>query len=151
MPANNLRLDEAVALLRRTPGVLDAWLRGLPSVWTQGREGPARPFDPLDRSGHAQEIRAKSLDQLLDTFAQLRAESLAALESLRLQPSDLERTGRHPALGQVTLAQLIAAWAVHDLTHLHQISRVMANQYAAAVGPWSAYLGVLHCQGHSSP
>jgi DinB superfamily len=183
MPANDLRLDEAVALLRRTPAVLDAWLRGLPSVWTQGREaentwnaveivghlnhgertdwiprarmilehGPARPFEPFDRSGHAQEVRAKSLDQLLDTFAQLRAESLAALEKLHLERSDLERTGRHPALGQVTLAQLIAAWAVHDLTHLHQISRVMSNQYAAAVGPWSAYLGVLHCQGHSSP
>jgi len=50
----------------------------------------------------------------------------------------------------VTLSQLLATWAVHDLTHLHQVSRVMAHQYCDAVGPWSAYLGVLHCKGHSS-
>ena len=56
----------------------------------------------------------------------------------------------HPALGVVTLSQLLATWAGHDLTHLHQISRVMAHQYRDAVGPWSAYLGVLHCAGHSS-
>jgi hypothetical protein len=58
--------------------------------------------------------------------------------------------GRHPALGSVTLSQLLATWAAHDLTHLHQVSRIMAHQYRAAVGPWSAYLGVLHCEGHSS-
>jgi len=60
------------------------------------------------------------------------------------------RRGRHPALGGVTLSELVATWAVHDLTHLHQVSRIMAHQYRAAVGPWSAYLGVLHCDGHSS-
>jgi hypothetical protein len=29
------------------------------------------------------------------------------------------------------------------------LSRVMAYQYRDAVGPWSAYLGVLKCAGHS--
>jgi hypothetical protein len=62
---------------------------------------------------------------------------------LNLQKEDLARQGKHPALGTVTLAQLLATWAVHDLTHLHQTSRVMAHQYREAVGPWSAYLGVL--------
>ena len=56
----------------------------------------------------------------------------------------------HPALGGVTLPELLATWAVHDLTPLHQVSRIMAHQYRVAVGPWSAYLGVLHCEGHSS-
>jgi hypothetical protein len=50
----------------------------------------------------------------------------------------------------VTLSQLLATWAGHDLTHLHQLSRVMAHQYREAVGPWSGYLGVLQCAGHSS-
>ena len=64
--------------------------------------------------------------------------------------ADLAKRGRHPALGAVTLSQLLATWATHDLTHLHQLARVMAHQYREAVGPWSAYLGVLHCTGHGS-
>jgi hypothetical protein len=80
----------------------------------------------------------------------LRSENLDALRTMNLQTQDLDRRGRHPALGVVTLSQLLATWAVHDLTHLHQLARVMAHQYREEVGPWSAYLGVLHCQGHSS-
>jgi len=113
--------------------------------------GEARAFDPFDRFAQAKEGQGKLLDQLLDEFARLRKENLAALHALNLQPEDLARRGKHPALGAVTLAELLATWAVHDLTHLHQLSRVMAHQYRDAVGPWSAYLGVLHCSGHSAP
>jgi hypothetical protein len=113
--------------------------------------GETQPFEPFDRQGHAREMQGKSLGQLLDEFARLRAENLAELRALNLRQEDLERRGRHPALGIVTLSQLLATWAAHDLTHVHQISRVMAHQYRDAVGPWSAYLGVLHCNGRSSP
>jgi hypothetical protein len=113
--------------------------------------GEARTFERFDRLGHILESRGKSLEQLLDEFARLRRENLAALRALNLQPEDLARRGRHPALGVVTLSELLATWAVHDLTHFHQVSRVMAHQYRAAVGPWSAYVGVLRCIGHSSP
>ena len=113
--------------------------------------GEARAFESFDRLGHIPESRGKSLDQLLDELARLRRENLAALRALNLQPQDLARRGRHPALGVVTLSELVATWAAHDLTHLHQLSRVMAHQYRAAVGPWGAYLGVLRCAGHSSP
>jgi hypothetical protein len=113
--------------------------------------GEARPFDPFDRFAQQKESQGKSLEQLLDEFARVRSENVAALQALNLQPEDLARRGRHPALGVVTLSQLLATWAVHDLTHLHQLSRVMAHQYRDAVGPWSAYLGVLHCAGHSAP
>ena len=113
--------------------------------------GETRTFTPFDRWGHAQEIQGKSLEQLLDEFARLRSENLAELLALNLQPEDLKRRGKHPALGQVTLSQLLATWAAHDLTHLHQISRIMAHQYREDVGPWSAYLGVLQCAGHSAP
>lgn len=112
--------------------------------------GDTRPFEPFDRAGHKQEVRDKSLPQLLDDFARLRSEKVAELRSLNLQPQDLERRGKHPALGGVTLSQLLATWAAHDLTHLHQISRIMAHQYREAVGPFAAYLGVLQCAGHSS-
>jgi hypothetical protein len=113
--------------------------------------GEARPFDPFDRFAQLKEGRDKTLEQLLDDFSRLRAESLAALQALDLQPEDLARRGTHPALGAVTLSELLATWTVHDLNHLHQLSRVMAHQYRAAVGPWSAYLGVLQCAGHSAP
>ena len=112
--------------------------------------GDTQPFAPFDRLGHVQESRGKSLGQLLDEFARVRAESLAELRKLNLQPKDLDRRGRHPALGAVTLSELLATWAAHDLTHLHQISRILAYQYRSAVGPFSEYLGVLKCAGHSS-
>jgi hypothetical protein len=112
--------------------------------------GDTRAFEPFDRLGHTRAGRDESLARLLDEFARLRADNLAELQTLNLQPADLERRGRHPALGTVTLSQLLATWAAHDLTHLHQISRVMAHQYREAVGPWSQYLGVLHCTGHSA-
>ena len=117
--------------------------------------GEARPFDPFDRFAQSKESQNKSqnksLEQLLDDFARLRKENLNALQALNLQPEDLTRRGTHPALGSVTLSQLLATWAIHDLTHLHQLSRVMAHQYRDAVGPWSVYLGVLQCTGHSAP
>ena len=176
-------LDEAIAVLTRTPATLDALLRGMPDIWVRRNEGKdtwspfdivghlivgertdwmprariilengeARPFDPFDRFAQARESQGKSLEQLLDEFARLRRENLAALRGLKLHPADLSRRGTHPALGGVTLSELLATWAVHDLTHVHQLSRVMAHQYRDAVGPWSAYLGVLHCAGHSAP
>ena len=112
--------------------------------------GDSQPFPPFNRFAQMQEPQSKSLDQLLDEFASLRSESLASLQTLNLQPGDLARPGKHPSLGAVTLSQLLATWATHDLTHFHQISRVMAYQYRDAVGPWSVYLGVLKCNGHSS-
>jgi hypothetical protein len=113
--------------------------------------GEARAFDPFDRFAQLKESQDKPLERLLDDFAHLRRENLAALQALNLQPEDLIRRGTHPSLGAVTLSELLATWAVHDLTHVHQLSRVMAHQYRDAVGPWSAYLGVLQCTGHSAP
>jgi hypothetical protein len=112
--------------------------------------GEAIAFEPFARGGHAQEIQGKSLSQRLDEFSRVRAHSLADLRALRLRPEDLDRRGLHPSLGPVTLGPLLATWVAHDLTHLHQISRTLAHQYRAAVGPWSIYLGVLQCSAHSA-
>jgi hypothetical protein len=113
--------------------------------------GETETFTAFDRGGHLRECQGKSLGQLLDGFARVRSDNLGELRGLHLRHEQLELRGRHPALGVVTLAQLLATWAAHDLTHLHQISRIMAHQYRDAVGPWSAYLGVLQCAGHSAP
>ena len=112
--------------------------------------GEDQPFERFDRWAQVRESQGKSLGQLLDEFARLRSENLDELRALNLRPEDLERRGRHPVLGVVTLSELLATWAAHDLTHLHQISRIMAHQYREAVGPWTQFLGVMQCAGHSS-
>lgn len=106
--------------------------------------GEGRPFDPFDRTAQFTESEGKSLAELLATFALLRQESLTALRAMNLTAADLDRTGQHPAFGEVTLGQLLSTWVVHDLDHVVQIARTMAKVYSTAVGPWSAYLSVLH-------
>ncbi len=111
--------------------------------------GESKPFDRFDRFAQERESRGKTLPQLLDEFAGLRTEKLDELRAMNLTEEDLKRRGTHPALGVVTLSELLSTWAAHDLTHLHQISRIMAHQYREAVGPWTKFLGVMRCAGHS--
>lgn len=166
-------LSAAFPIWERTPRTLDALLRDLTPGWTQCVEGPDTfsPFEvvghlvhgertdwiprvriilesggefvPFDRFAHREESRGKSMNDLLDEFAGLRRGNLDDLRGLHLGEDDWKRTGRHPALGVVTLSQLLAAWLVHDLGHVRQITRVMAKRFGAEVGPWKAYLRVL--------
>jgi len=168
------RLEDATAILNRTPAVLNALLRDLPEEWTTNSEGPntfspwdvvghmihgeetdwiprariileygqSRAFEPFDRFGHYEKCRGKTLGELLDTFGRLRRQSLDTLQQMSLTPEKLALTGKHPELGRVTMAQLLATWTVHDLSHISQIVRVMSKQYADAVGPWKAYMRI---------
>jgi hypothetical protein len=112
--------------------------------------GESQTFAPLDRTASVSGSEA-ALEEVLDEFARLRAENMAALRAFDFGGKQLALRGRHPVFGPVTLSQLIATWAAHDMTHLHQLSRILAHQYREAVGPWSAFLGVLQCSGHSAP
>ena len=114
------------------------------------QSGDSQSFSAFDRDGHISYSQGKTMSQLLDEFAQARAMNLDELRALGLTAEDLKRRGIHPALGPVTLSELVATWAAHDLTHLHQISRILASQYRQAVGPWARYLGVMQCTGHSA-
>lgn len=105
--------------------------------------GEARAFEPFDRVGMFEKSKGKSITELLDEFVKLRKQSLDELSAMNLTPELLEKRGRHPELGVVTMKQLLAAWVVHDLGHVRQIVRVMAKQYSDAVGPWRAYLSIL--------
>ena len=169
-------LDEATAILSRTPATLDAWLRTLSEGWIRAHEGAdtwspydivghlihgertdwmgrarlilehgeSRAFEPFDRFAQFREAEGKTLAQLLDEFAALRGQNLADLAALNLTEADLERRGRHPAFGVVTLRQLLSTWVAHDLDHISQIARVLARQYSDEVGPWRAYLRVIN-------
>jgi hypothetical protein len=168
----NYNLEQACAILERTPPTLSAWLHGLDESWIRANEGSQTfsPFDvvghlidadktnwlaraeailqsggefpPFDRFRHKQRNAAKSMDELLEEFSQVRAHSLKILRSLDVT-ANLERTGQHPSFGTVTLRQLLSTWVVHDLGHLAQIARVMAKQYKAEVGAWIEFLPIL--------
>jgi len=161
-------VTEAVQILRQTPGTLRSMLGGLSDPWLdtggpddwgpydilghliEGEEtdwvprvrtilehGTGRPFAPFDRDARPE---ARPVGELLETFARLRERSLDALAAMDL---DLDARGTHPDLGEVTLGQLVATWAVHDLSHLAQAAEVMARRWRDEIGPWRAYLPVV--------
>ena len=101
-------------------------------------------FIPFDRFAQFEDSKGKSINALIDEFKALRQQNLEQLRQVELTEEQLSQTGIHPKFGPVTLRQLLAAWVVHDLTHIHQISRVMAKQYEKEVGPWKEFLGVLN-------
>ena len=168
-------LPEALALLARTPALLEIWLSALPDHWvlaSEGgdtwstveivghllhgertdwlprarlilQEGASRPFAPFDRTAMLRQFEGRSLGRLLEEFADARAQNLRELERLQLEDTDLALEGCHPQLGVVTLRQLLATWVAHDLDHVAQIARVLAQQYADEVGPWRAYLRII--------
>ena len=105
--------------------------------------GPDLRFQPYDRFRHRERNASRSLGQLLGEFARLRAANLDLLRSWKLTDAELQLPGIHPTFGSVTLRQLLAAWVVHDLGHVAQVTRVMAKQYREAVGPWVPFMPVL--------
>ena len=109
------------------------------------QEGESRVFDPYDRFAQFAEA-TRTLPEMLDEFAALRAQNLRDLAAMQITPADLERRGRHPDFGPVTLAQLLATWAAHDLDHVIQVARVLGTQYTDEVGPWRRYLRVVSGQ-----
>ena len=118
---------------------LDDWI---PRIEIVVRDGVGRPFEPFDRFAHVERDRGVPLHVLIDRFAELRADSLMTLRDL-VDDDDLERRGRHPELGEVSLGELLATWAVHDLDHVAQAYSALAATRDEAVGPWKAYLGIL--------
>lgn len=115
----------------------------MPRVRIILEHGERRAFDRFDRLAQFVESEGRTLPGLLDEFARMRQENLRELAALQLTDADLERRGRHPELGAVTLRHLLATWVAHDLDHVVQISRVLARQYSDDVGPWRAYLRII--------
>lgn len=105
--------------------------------------GSTRTFERYDRFAQYEESKGKSLQQLLDELAAIRKENMVWFKSLNLTEDDLDKKGMHPVLGEVTLRNLLATWVVHDLTHIAQITRVMAKQYKNEIGPWPQFFRIL--------
>jgi hypothetical protein len=169
----DFKLEDAIPVLERTPAVLSALLTDLPESWLRAREGPDawspsqiighlingertdwiprariilkqgsyRRFEPFDRFAELDSDRP--LRDRLEEFEHLRAANVATLRGWNFKEKDLDMTGEHPELGTVTMRQLFATWVVHDVSHIAQITRTMAREYATAVGPWTEYFRVL--------
>jgi hypothetical protein len=168
-------VDECLAILTRTPTVMNALLRNLPDAWTTAtegagtwspydvighlihgeqsdwmvririvlEEGPDRVFDPFDREAQFRDSAGKSLVDLLDQFAALRADNIDRLRALNLTEGQLAAVGTHPVLGTVAAREILATWTAHDLAHLVQVNRVMAKRYRQDVGPFATFLSVM--------
>lgn len=134
-------LSTGIPVLERTPRALQAMLSGRARLILE--QGPRR-FTPYDRFAQFHESQGKSLHDLLDEFARLRAANLVTLAGWQLTAAHLALEGEHPEFGSVTLRQLLATWVAHDLNHIAQIVRVMAKQYGEAVRPWRAYLSIMN-------
>jgi uncharacterized damage-inducible protein DinB len=166
-------LNKSIEVLAATPIVLQAFLAHLSEEWLHGNEGentwnphqvvqhlitaektnwiprmeiilsaePVRAFKVFNRTEEA--AKSQTIGEALNEFAQLRAQNIVTLKSKNLSANDFEKTAIHPEFGEVKLSQLLATWTAHDLSHIGQISRVMAKQYKDAIGPWTAYLPIM--------
>jgi DinB family protein len=137
VPRNGWRPHDVVGHL--ITGELTDWIDRTQRIL---EHGTAVPFDKFDRFAQVERDTEATLDELVEHFARLRAENLARLDEL-VTKEDLDRRGLHPSLGEVTLRELLATWAVHDLDHLSQAFAAMSGSRDEAVGPWKAYLGIL--------
>lgn len=106
-------------------------------------QGPSTPFPPVEHGDQSGRYAGMTAAELVERFGVLRADNLAQLDAMGLGPEDLERRGLHPALGEVTMRQLLATWVVHDHNHVRQLQEALASHYADEVGPWRSLLGVL--------
>jgi hypothetical protein len=116
------------------------WIPRVKMILTKGE---SETFQDFDRFAHLQQIQGKTMDDLLKEFKQVRNESLKDLKTLITIHTDYELKGTHPVYGSVKLSELLSTWAVHDLTHFTQITRVMAKRYRGDVGSWINYLSIL--------
>ncbi len=128
--------------------VIGHYIHGEETDWIPRAEiilaqGENITFEPFDRFAQFEKSKGKTLDELLESFADLRRKNLEKLQRMNLTPEKLKLKGIHPELGEVNLEQLLATWVVHDLTHIRQIVTFLAQKYSQNVGVWREYLSIL--------
>jgi DinB family protein len=100
-------------------------------------------FTPYDREGGFTRYRGWTADALVGEFGQLRRANLEKLDRLNLTAPHLRLIGEHPEFGHVTLEQLLATWAAHDMAHVSQLSRILTRAFGRYVGPWTKYFSLM--------
>lgn len=119
-------------------GEITDWMPRVERILSDGGR-----FMPYDREGGFTRYRGWTAESLVGEFGQLRRGNLEKLDVFHLTASHLPLTGQHPEFGRVTLDQLLACWATHDMAHIAQISRLLARSFGRHVGPWRKYFSLL--------
>jgi hypothetical protein len=68
-------------------------------------------------------LRGRPLEDVLEIFAELRAEAMTLLRSI--EPAQLGQWGKHSVAGEISVADTIHHLAYHDLLHIAQVARLL--------------------------
>jgi hypothetical protein len=87
-----------------------------------------------DAQLHLHRYRDRDPGYELDRFEEQRQKNVEYLRGLPRRAA--ERRALHSEAGEITLAQMLHEWALHDLGHIRQIAElVRARKYLSGAGP----------------
>lgn len=166
-PVSPAPIHAPIALLEKTPRLLELLLRDLSQELLQWKPGPERwsiaevivhmavierlyelrarrmvvedsPDLPPYVAPSPAELLAKPARQHLEDFIALRRAFVFYLHSV--PAASASRTGRHHEIGAITLSQMLHELANHDLGHLRQIAELYrAHAFYPHAGPFQRY------------
>lgn len=98
----------------------------------------SRPeFEPDDAQMYLDLYRDADPEDSFDQFEEKRENNIEFLRGLSAGAGD--RIALHKEYGEITLAQMLNEWALHDLAHIRQIAElVRARKYMAGAGAMAA-------------
>lgn len=93
-----------------------------------------KTFDQYSVKQQFQELVQKNSKQWLDEFIAIRTQSLQWLRQAQLNKLPVDDVkGCLKQYGDITLRELLSTWVAHDLTHIHQISRIIAKNFKEVI------------------
>ena len=99
--------------------------------------GEMPEFEPDDAQMHLEVYRSADPEEDFRHFEDQRETNLELLRGLPAEAGN--RKALHRAAGEITLANMLHEWALHDLGHIRQIAElVRARKYLAGAGPLGA-------------
>ena len=91
-------------------------------------------FEPDDAQFHLDLYRDADPEEEFAHFEEQRETNVEYLRSLPAAAG--QRAAMHRAAGEITLAQMLHEWTLHDLGHVRQVAElVRARRYLAGAGP----------------
>ena len=94
-------------------------------------------FEPDDAQMHLHLYRDGDPEEDFDHFEDQRETNLELLRGLPAEAG--AKKARHRVAGEITLAEMLHEWALHDLGHIRQIAElVRARKYLPGAGPLGA-------------
>jgi hypothetical protein len=165
-PSPSTTLRPAIALMEKTPQVLETMLGGVAPDVLRWKPAPDRwsisevlshladcedclierirrmvleDAPPLkEYEPPAEGFNAGTPQEHLSRFTYTRKELVQFLRTL--PPEVGARTAKHSKLGVITLAEMLNEWASHDLGHVRQIAELYrAGAFHPNAGPFAAY------------